>query len=167
MKTFTFRNCTDADQAQLKDLGLTSYGQFKDILSEENWTKLKGVLSVEDFYADLLKISTGFVSEIDGKIIGMAFLIPSGNPTEIFQSDWSYIRMVGVDPNFSGKGIGKQLTQLCIEQAKKTNEKVIALHTSEFMNVAKHIYESVGFKQIKELPPRFGKRYWLYKLDLV
>ena len=96
----------------------------------------------------------------------MAFLVPRGNPTEIFQGDWSYIRMVGVDPRFSGKGIGRQLTQHCIDFAKSTNEKTIALHTSEFMDAARHIYESLGFTPIKELPLRYGKRYWLYQLEL-
>jgi ribosomal protein S18 acetylase RimI-like enzyme len=163
---FKFRNSTVADNGQLKNLGLISYGQFKDVLSEENLTKLEAVLSGDDFYSDLLKISTGFVCEINKKIVGMAFLIPSGNPTEIFQSDWSYIRMVGVDPDFSGRGIGKSLTQMCIDHAKKTNEKVIALHTSEFMDAARYIYESLGFQKFKELPMRYGKKSWLYKLEL-
>ena len=166
MKTFAFRNCTEADSAQLKTLGLISYGQFKGVLSDENWAKLEAALSAENFYSDLLKISTGFVCEGSGKIIGMAFLIPSGNPTEIFQSDWSYIRMVGVDPDFTGKGIGKELTRMCIDRAKKLNEKVIALHTSEFMDAARHIYESLGFERTKELSPRYNRRYWLYKLEL-
>ena len=95
----------------------------------------------------------------------MAFLVPKGNPTIIFQADWSYIRMVGVNPNFACKGIGKRLTQMCIDFAKNSNEAVIALHTSEFMNAARHIYESLGFKRSRELDSRYGKRYWLYKLE--
>lgn len=63
--------------------------------------------------------------------------MPSDNPTEIFDADWSYIRMVGVLPDYQGKGIAKQLTQFCIEYAKQSKEKVIALHTSEFMNAAR------------------------------
>jgi hypothetical protein len=34
------------------------------------------------------------------------------------------------------------------------------------MDTARHIYESVGFKVLKEIDQRLGKRYWLYKLDL-
>ena len=74
--------------------------------------------------------------------------------------------MVGVNPNFEGNGIGKHLTQMCIDSAKSLNESVVALHTSEFMSAARHIYEALGFKQIKELTPRYGKRYWLYTLEL-
>jgi ribosomal protein S18 acetylase RimI-like enzyme len=56
--------------------------------------------------------------------------------------------------------------QHCINHAKKTNEKVIALHTSEFMNAARHLYEKMGFEILREIEPRLGNRYWLYSLRL-
>jgi len=49
---------------------------------------------------------------------------------------------------------------------EELKEKTIALHTSEFMDAARHIYEGLGFIMVKEIPPRYGKRYWLYRLDL-
>lgn len=36
----------------------------------------------------------------------------------------------------------------------------------EIMNNARHIYESLGFKIVREIDQRLGKRYWLCKLDL-
>lgn len=161
-----YRIATLQDKARLQDLGLNSYGQFKNILTEENWSKLNSFLTNEKSYSDLLSNSKCFVCETNDEIIGMAYIIPKGNPTEIFQTDWSYIRMVGVNTEFEGKGIGKKLIQMCIDFAVETNENIIALHTSEFMNAARHIYENIGFKQIKELEPRLGKKYWLYILDL-
>lgn len=47
-----------------------------------------------------------------------------------------------------------------------SNERTIALHTSEFMDAARHIYESVGFVKVKEIPARYGKKYWLYLLEI-
>ncbi len=45
------------------------------------------------------------------------------------------------------------------ESDKKTNnEGIIALHTSEFMNTARHIYEKMGFKAVKELAPHYVKK---------
>ena len=166
MLTYIFREGTSNDKEQLKRLGLVSYRQFKSLLTEDDWAKLNSTLASEDLYSNLLKISKCFVCEDNREIIGMAFFIPQGNPTEIFQSDWSYIRMVGVNPSSAGNGIGKQLTKMCIDLAKSSNEHTVALHTSEFMDAARHIYESLGFKQIKELTARYGKRYWLYKLEL-
>jgi uncharacterized protein (DUF1810 family) len=34
------------------------------------------------------------------------------------------------------------------------------------MDAARHIYESLGFTILKEIPNRFGKRYWLYTLNI-
>lgn len=100
-------------------------------------------------------------------LIGMAFLVPRGNPTHIYPDSWSYIRLVGVHPEYRGKGIAKTLTVRCIENPRLSGEKVIALHTSEFMQPARKLYESLRFEKVRELEPYYGKKYWLYKLDLV
>lgn len=43
---------------------------------------------------------------------------------------------------------------------------IVALHTSEMMAAARHIYEDLGFKEVREMNPRYGKKYFLYKLVL-
>jgi ribosomal protein S18 acetylase RimI-like enzyme len=154
------------DAPQLRKLALASYGQFQKDLTPENWEKFHGLLAAESSYINILKIAQCFICEKGEEIIGVAYIVPSGNPTELFQSDWSYIRMVAVNPEYRGNGISKKLTQMCIDFASENNEKIIALHTSEFMDAARHIYESLGFNKIKELDPLFGKKYWLYQLHL-
>ncbi|MCE7041823.1 GNAT family N-acetyltransferase [Dyadobacter sp. CY312] len=163
---FTYRTATIADIPQLKQLGLDSYGTFQNVLTEDNWAKLHSNLRNETVYTDLLNKSTCYVCVYDEQIVGMAFFIPNGNPTEIYDAGWSYVRMVGVHPDFGGRGIGRELMQTCIAVAKETNEKVVALHTSEFMDAARYIYESMGFVKVKDLESRFGKRYWLYRLEI-
>lgn len=162
-----FRNATNNDLTDLKNLAIKSWGQFRPNLTIENWEKLISSLIDENTYKELLDKSESFVATDDSdKIIGMAFLVPKGNPTDIYDRDWSYIRFVTVDPDFSGQGIGRKITNLCIDKARQNNEKIIALHTSELMNSARHIYESLGFEVLREIDQRLGKRYWLYKLDL-
>lgn len=166
MQAYTFRSATIADNEKLKVLGLNSFGQFKNQLTIDNWRKLESYLTGENTYIELLSKSTCFVCEYDEEIIGMAFLVSSGNPTDVFLEDWAYLRMVGVDAVYAGKGIGKHLIKICIDHAKKTSEKKVALHTSEFMDAARHIYENMGFKRVRELEQRLGKKYWLYLLEL-
>lgn len=166
MQTFTYRNATIADVEKLKLIGLNSFGNFKNQLTNDNWEKLKNYLTGENTYPELLSQSTCFVCEYASEVVGMAFLFSRGNPTDIFQEEWSYLRMVGVDAAYAGKGLGRRLIEICIDHARKTGEKTIALHTSEFMDSARHLYESMGFKQVKELPSRLGKKYWLYLLEL-
>ncbi len=162
-----YRVATPDDNKELQALGLLAYGEFKNILTPDNWYKLSSFLTADNSYSDLLKISRCFICEFQDQLIGMAFLVPKGNPIEIFQADWSYVRMVGVNPNFKGQGIAKTLSRVFINFARERNEETIALHPSEFMDAARHIYESFGFRQTRELESRLGKKYWLYQLDIV
>lgn len=162
-----YRHGTKIDLTKLKDLAVNSWGQFQPKLTTENWKKLFDNLSNDITFSELLDKSISFVCTTDNdEIVGMVFLVPKGNPTDVYDKDWCYIRLLTAAPNFGGQGIGRKLTTLCIDAARQNNEKVIALHTSEFMDAARHIYESLGFRILKEIDQRFGKRYWLYKLDL-
>jgi ribosomal protein S18 acetylase RimI-like enzyme len=160
-----FREGDFNDLPQLKALGMMAYEQFASVLGEVHWNKLKEFLQDEKSWIDLLNKAKVFVCE-DKVIVGMAYLMPSGNPTTIFDKDWAQVRMIGVHPDYRGKGIAKKLTKECIGHAMQAGEKTLALHTSEFMDAARHIYEGLGFQQVRELEPRYGKRYWLYHLNL-
>lgn len=162
----TYRKGSIRDFAPLKELGVTSYQEFSEILTPDNWEKLKKGLSNDELLEDLIIKSTVFICEDGEKIVGVAYFVPSNNANEIFQPEWCYLRRVGVDPQYRGLGIARKLTQLSIEHARETKEKLFALHTSEFMHAARHVYESLGFKREKELNPIFGKTYWLYILNL-
>lgn len=165
--SITYRQGTKNDLPKLRELAVSSWLQFQAKLTTENWDKLNANLNNEGTYSELFDNSTCFISTTnDGEIVGMAFLVPKGNPTDIYDKDWCYIRFVTVDPKFGGQGIGRKLTTLCIDAAKQNGENIIALHTSEFMDTARHIYESLGFEVLNEIDQRLGKRYWLYKLDL-
>jgi ribosomal protein S18 acetylase RimI-like enzyme len=154
------------DVDQLQQLGIASYGHFQSVLTPDHWLTLHGSLHNKQKFIDVLSIAQCFVCKHQDIIVGVAYLVPSGHPTDIFQAEWSYIRMVAVHPTYQGKGIAKTLTKMCIDAAKSNQETTIALHTSEFMDAARHIYEGIGFKVLKEIPLLYGKKYWLYTFDL-
>ena len=163
----TFRKATINDLEGLKALGIKAWSPYKNDLAPKHWNSLWQSLSNDTTYTDLLKISETIVCEDEEhNIIGMAFLVPTGNPTDIYDVNWCYLRFVSVDPAHQGKAIGITLTKLCIDRALKNNETVMALHTSEIMYGARHIYEKLGFRILKAIPPRLGIKYWLYTLDL-
>lgn len=162
----SYRIGTINDIDQLQELAIIANGQFQSVFTPDNWEIFNGNLQDRQKLIDVLKIAKCFICLDSDKIIGVAYIIPSGNPTDLFKTDWSYIRKVAVHPKYRGQGISKTLTKMCIDHATQSNEKTIALHTSEFMDAARHIYESLGFKVLKEIPPLFGKKYWLYRLDL-
>src|SRR5690606_26095060 len=110
-----FRKGNKNDIESLKELGINSWMQFKDDLTDENWSTLYLSLNNDDTYTDLLSKSECVICETDSKqIIGMAFLVPKGNPTEVYDETWCHLRYVSVDPEYRGKRIGQKLTELCI-----------------------------------------------------
>ena len=159
-----YRRAALTDVPNIVGLTLCAYHDYKEVLKPVDWAKMQTNLANESMFVELLGKAAAFVCEIDTQLAGVIFLVPKGNPTTIFPADWSYIRLLGVDPAYRGLGIGRKLTQLCVQHAQATNEKGVALHTSEFMNAARKMYEALGFRQEKELTPMYGKRYWLYKL---
>ena len=161
-----FRIATHEDINQLIPLGLMAYGEYFPVLSEQNKNLMETNLQKPELYENMLGIGIGFVALKEEKIIGMGFLIYSGNPTHIYPADWSYIRMIAINHQFKGLGLASKITELCIDEAIKKNEKIIGLHTSEMMPAARHIYEKKGFVISRELEPIFGKKYWLYSLNL-
>lgn len=161
-----YRKGSSYDRKEIEELGKASYGELRTSISDENRRLLDTYLNNEETWTTLLNTSEIFLCEENDKVIGMAFLLPSGNPNEIFPADWSYIRMVGVHPAHRGRGIAKELTRMCVEFAVQSNEKTIGLHTSESMDAARHIYEALGFRKLNEIAPRYGKRYWVYKKEI-
>ena len=161
-----YRLADKRDALELHQVAYKAYSTYFDLLSEEGAAQLNTSIRNTANLDKLLEQSTCFVCTHHEKVVGAAYFISSGHPWDVFKAEWSYIRMVGVVPDYQGLGIARELTRQCVEQAKASKETTIALHTSEFMDAARHIYESLGFKQQEEIPKRLGKRYWLYVMHL-
>lgn len=165
--TYNYRYGELKDLEQLKKLGVKSWSQFLPQLSPKYGKGLIENLSNDETYLELLEKGKCFVCETAEKeLVGMGFLVSNGNPTEIYLKEWAQIRFITTDPDHSGQGIGSELSRKCVELAREVDETTIALHTSEMMSNAMHIYEKLGFVRFKEIPSRMGKRYWLYLLKL-
>jgi ribosomal protein S18 acetylase RimI-like enzyme len=162
-----YRVAEQKDLPALEELALASYGRLKKHLTPENWTKMETLLKSDQTFPLLVRDCHSFVCEDKEQLLGMAWLVPSGNPTKVYSAETSYIRMVGVHPDAGGKGIAQVLTKLCIDKAKETGETMISLHSAEIMYDARHIYEKLGFKKIRLLDEHYGLKYWLYEMTLI
>ena len=119
MEQFNYRKANNADVEDLKNLAITSWNQFEKDLTKDNWNQLLNTISNLKLYKNLINNSQSFICETtELNIVGMIFIVPSGNPTELFQKDWAYIRFLTVSPLHSKKGIGKELSERCITFAK-------------------------------------------------
>lgn len=63
----------------------------------------------------------------------------------------SGIRLLAVSPAARGMGIGKALTQHCIEQARTLGRNQVILHTTRAMQTAWAMYERMGFERFPEI----------------
>lgn len=76
----------------------------------------------------------------------------------------SGIRLLAVDPQFRGLGVGRALANACINLAREKGHAEVVLHTTQAMQVAWKMYEKLGFRRAAELDflqgelPVFGFR---------
>lgn len=74
------------------------------------------------------------------------------------------IRLLGVAPQHRQTGIGKALTQACIEAARNSGRSQVILHSTKAMEVAWRLYEKLEFRRSEDLDfmqeqlPVFGFR---------
>jgi GNAT superfamily N-acetyltransferase len=71
--------------------------------------------------------------------------------TATSEKNTSGFRLLGVDPHVRGAGIGKLLTQACIDRARKQKRKQLIIHTTQAMQTAWRMYEGIGFKRSEDL----------------
>lgn len=77
------------------------------------------------------------------------------------------IRLLAVDPQTRGLGVGKALTAACIDLARQQQRAEVVLHTTKAMQVAWAMYENLGFARSPDLDflqgelPVFGFRLTL------
>ena len=60
-------------------------------------------------------------------------------------------RLLAVDPAHRGKGIGKALTQACIDLARLQGFQKLVIHSTRAMITAWKMYERMGFRRAEDL----------------
>tara|TARA_B100000989_G_scaffold292132_1_gene267554 strand:- start:2478 stop:2840 length:363 start_codon:yes stop_codon:yes gene_type:complete len=113
--------------------------------------------------SQLAESSDLIVAEQNNKIVGaIAYVGPNKLKSDFFKPEWAIIRMLVVSPEARNNGIGRTLTNMCEILAKKEKAKVLALHTSEIMEVALSMYLKIGFVLYSKAPDIHGVKYGVY-----
>jgi ribosomal protein S18 acetylase RimI-like enzyme len=94
--------------------------------------------------------TTIIVAVQDGRIVGSVTLELEGR-TEAedgpLRPEEAHIRMLGVDPDARGHGIGPMLMRACEDRARDAGRTMMTLHTTERMRAARAMYEALGYER--------------------
>ncbi|NML32698.1 GNAT family N-acetyltransferase [Paraburkholderia antibiotica] len=91
-------------------------------------------------------------NELVGGVVYFADMAQYGSGgTATSVKNASGIRLLGVDPECRGKGVGKALTLACIELARQSGHAEVILHTTKAMQSAWAMYERLGFVRSEDL----------------
>jgi DNA-binding MarR family transcriptional regulator/GNAT superfamily N-acetyltransferase len=137
------------------DLGLIASRQGLIYQQEYGWDK-----TYEALVAKILSEFVGrndtvneraWIAESRGAILGSVYLMKEDAET-------ARLRLLYVEPQARGTGLGKKLVSECTEFARDTGNKRIVLWTQSTLTAARKLYVGEGYKLMKQEPHHsFGK----------
>jgi ribosomal protein S18 acetylase RimI-like enzyme len=109
-----------------------------------------GNLNEEKDFKVLVAETAG--KEIAGGIVYCGNMARYGAPgTATQEKHASGIRLLCVDPEFRGSGVGRALTDACISLARSNRHRQVILHTTQAMQIAWGLYQKMGFERSSDL----------------
>ncbi|MBD2177526.1 GNAT family N-acetyltransferase [Pseudanabaena sp. FACHB-1998] len=155
---------TSRDYEAIADLNVVAYTEFASYLPSGAWeTMQKNLRNIKE----RAEVAEFIIYRSGNDIIGSVAYCPAGKgDPAIFKPDIASILLLAVHPQHRGRGIAKALTLECIAKAKNDKASSIGLFTSELMQSAQRLYQSLGFQQESELPKRHNIRYFRFILPL-
>lgn len=144
-----------------------SYQQYAKFLPSEAWQAyLEDIMDVHSRLAEADLI----VAELDGKLAGAVTLYTKTSSSQEtgWPEGWAGIRLLAVRPKFRGLGIGRALMEECLLRCCQSGISIVGLHTTELMDVARRMYERMGFIRVPEFDfrPEPNTVVMAYRLDL-
>lgn len=86
-----------------------------------------------------------FIAEMDGETAGMI----SAHVDKLRREEKGFVQLLGILPEFRGKGIAKKLVEKSLESLEQRGMKVAETMVQTDREACMHIFESFGFKQVR------------------
>jgi predicted N-acetyltransferase YhbS len=134
--------------AEIEDVCVAAYAQYR---SEVPAPVFESYLDDLRRLADSWDEAETLVAEVDGRIGGSVLLFADASTEGLgLPQGWSGFRKLAVHPKMRGRGLGRRLTDACIDAARRRGAPTVGIHTASFMRAARNIYEQIGFRRCPE-----------------
>ena len=153
---YTIRNAFSSEFEKIGELLINVYSQldgFPKETDQPNYYKM--LANIGDFtnYPETeLLVAVDASNTILGAVVyfnDMKYYGSGGIATQ--EQNSAGFRLLGVDTNARGKGIGKLLTQECIQKTISNKRQQLIIHSTLAMKTAWQMYENLGFKRSEDL----------------
>jgi len=84
-----------------------------------------------------------WIAEKDGARVGAVFVAKASD-------EIAKLRLLHVEPEARGLGIGKRLVEECLRFAQQAGYSKITLWTQSILHAARHLYKQAGFQVVRE-----------------
>ncbi|MGD0353332.1 MAG: GNAT family N-acetyltransferase [Dehalococcoidia bacterium] len=148
-KNILIRNARSDELDEVSLLLKDAYQQYENIIRPEAWKPyLEDIMDVRSRRgkSDLI------VAELNHRLTGSVTLYLDGSHSfpEAWPGGWAVVRLLAVHPKYRGQGIGRALMEECIHRCRQAKVAAIGLHTTEAMDIARQMYERMGFVRVPE-----------------
>ena len=147
---YQIREATPDEYTPLGELMVEVYSQLEGFPSPKEipdyYDHLKNVGKLAKNPKTRLIVAVSNTGKIDGGVVyygDMQYYGAGGESTTSQKS--AAFRLLAVNPEIRGKGLGKQLINACFQQAREEGFQVVMIHSTKFMMVAWKMYERMGF----------------------
>jgi GNAT superfamily N-acetyltransferase len=160
------RDVRSEEIPEVSGLILEAYKQYESLMPPLVWDQY--ARDMNDVQSRL-PVSDLIVAEWEGRLAGAVTFFPeTSSGQEGWPPSWASVRLLAVAPNGRGLGIGRELMNECLRRCRESGVAVLGLHTIEFMEVARRLYETMGFVRATEFDYDHiaGITILTYRLDL-
>jgi GNAT superfamily N-acetyltransferase len=161
------RDARSQELHEISGLIFEAYKEYAIFLSAAGWRHYaRDITDVES----RLPVSELIVAEVQGPLVGAVTLFRghSLSGPDTWPASWAGIRLLAVHPDSRGHGIGRALMEECLHRCRESGVATVGLHTVGFMEIARRMYEQMGFVRISEYDyePAAGITVLAYRMDL-
>jgi ribosomal protein S18 acetylase RimI-like enzyme len=160
------RDATPDEADAVSDVIRAAYAQFETTYPADWSYYFAMVVKVERHYEN----SDIIVAEQAGRLLGTVMFYRDGSLSG--QGPWpdgsAGVLRLAVLPEARGMGLARRLTEECILRCRKAGIETLALHTTDWMPVARAMYERMGFTRDEsfDFVPRSGIYAYGYRLEV-